>query len=446
MLDQPIAVTIDWIPAKRRQINFANAIKENTPMDQPSITVNEISKAYRVISPQAVSDTLVGAMTSFASAPLRNFRYLRSLGRDQDCKNGKDTFWALKDVSFKVSCGEVVGIIGRNGAGKSTLLKILSRITDPTSGEALIRGRVSSLLEVGTGFHPELTGRENVYMNGTILGMTKKEIDRKFDQIVTFSGIERFLDTPIKRYSSGMQVRLAFSVAAHLDPDILIIDEVLAVGDAEFQKRCIGKMQEVAGGGRTVLFVSHNMSAIGQLCTSGLLLSAGKVAASGKLDRVVQAYMDDLFQTDSVVGDESTRVTVRTAIDGDPAQRMWRYGSRIDVRVEIQTDQQVTQPAVDLYFNSSAGRMIFAQSDRFVKHFDSNANRWVFAFQFINNGFVSDYMTIDVGFRFCSSTRYLGLWQSVAAIALGEVPDGHTHGRECPVSVPCEVQLMESAA
>jgi lipopolysaccharide transport system ATP-binding protein len=415
-------------------------------MNQSSITVSEISKAYRVATRQIIHDTLVGTLQSFVSAPFRNFQYLRSLGRNHSHRNDDDTFWALQDVSFEVPSGEVVGVIGRNGAGKSTLLKILSRITEPTSGEAWIRGRVSSLLEVGTGFHPELTGRENVFMNGTILGMTKKEIERKFEQIVAFAGVERFLDTPIKRYSSGMQVRLAFSVAAHLDPDILIIDEVLAVGDAEFQKRCIGKMQEVAGGGRTVIFVSHNMSAIGQLCTSGLLLSGGRVKASGKLDGVVQAYMDDLFQTDATVSDESTRVSVQTSIDGDASQRMWKFGSRIDVRVAVETDHHVAQPAVDLFFNSSAGRMIFAQSDRFVKHFDSNANRWVFAFQFTNNGFVADYMTIDVGFRFCSSTRYLGLWQSVAAIALGEVPAGHTHGRECPIAVPCEVRLMESAA
>ncbi len=415
-----------------------------------AISVNEISKAYRIASHREVSDTLVGAIQSFALSPLRNFRYLRSLGRrvshaDHDDNN---LFWALRDVSFEVQSGEVVGVIGRNGAGKSTLLKVLSRITDPTTGDAVIHGRVSSLLEVGTGFHPELTGRENVYMNGTILGMTKREIERKFDQIVEFSGVERFLDTPIKRYSSGMQVRLAFSVAAHLDPDILIIDEVLAVGDAEFQKRCIGKMQEVAGGGRTVLFVSHNMSAIGQLCTSGLLLSQGRVAASGNLDEVIQSYMDDLFQTESAVSDDSTRVSVQTAIDGDPEQRMWKYGSVIKVRVEIETDQAVAQPAVDLYFNSSAGRMIFAQSDRFVnvKQFQSDASSWVFEFEFRNNGFVSDYMTIDVGFRFCSSTRYLGLWQSVAAVALGEVPEGHSHGRDCPIAVPCEVQLMGEAA
>lgn len=414
-----------------------------------AISVSGIGKTYRLAKRRATPDTLIGAIKGIVQAPLRNFEYLRSLSRANHAgKQGDkdvDVHWALHDVSFEVPAGEVVGVVGRNGAGKSTLLKILSRITQPTTGEATIRGRVSSLLEVGTGFHPELTGRENVYMNGTILGMTKREIDRKFDQMVDFAGVERFLDTPIKRYSSGMQVRLAFSVAAHLDPDILIIDEVLAVGDAEFQKRCIGKMQEVAGGGRTVMFVSHNMSAIGQLCTSGILLSQGRVAAQGNLDSVVQAYMDDLFRTESSVGDESTSVSVQTAVDGDESQRLWKYGSMVRVRVEVQTQLSIANPAVDLYFNSSAGRMIFAQSDRFVKHFASESNRWVFEFQFRNNGFVSDYMTIDVGFRYCSSTRYLGLWQSVAAIALGEVPVGHSHGRDCPIAVPCEVQLMEAA-
>ena len=197
-------------------------------------------------------------------------------------------------MSFDVRDGEVLGIIGRNGAGKSTLLKVLSRITEPTRGKVKIRGRVSSLLEVGTGFHPDLSGRENIYLNGTILGMTKREIDRKFDEIVDFSGVERFLDTPIKRYSSGMKVRLAFAVAAHLEPEILIIDEVLAVGDAEFQKKCMGKMQDVAKGGRTVLFVSHSMAAIQSLCNKGIVLEAGTVAYDGPVDGAIEKYLEQL--------------------------------------------------------------------------------------------------------------------------------------------------------
>jgi lipopolysaccharide transport system ATP-binding protein len=203
-----------------------------------------------------------------------------------------EEFWALKDVSFEVKRGEVLGIIGRNGAGKSTLLKILSRITEPTAGRVSIAGRVASLLEVGTGFHPELTGRENVYLNGAILGMSRAEIRRKFDEIVDFSGVEKFIDTPVKRYSSGMQVRLAFAVAAHLEPEILIVDEVLAVGDAEFQKKCLGKMGEVAAlGGRTVLFVSHNLSAVGSLCKSGLLLDRGEVLCAGAARMIVARYV-----------------------------------------------------------------------------------------------------------------------------------------------------------
>jgi lipopolysaccharide transport system ATP-binding protein len=202
-----------------------------------------------------------------------------------------DRIWALKDVNLDVREGEVLGIIGKNGAGKSTLLKVLSRVTAPTVGEVRIRGRVASLLEVGTGFHPELTGRENVFLNGAILGMTKKEIAGKFDEIVAFSDIERFIDTPVKRYSSGMYVRLAFAVAAHLDPEILVVDEVLAVGDAAFQKKCLGKMGEVAGGGRTVLFVSHNMHAIRQICPHAVWMRDGIVAETGPADKIVEKYL-----------------------------------------------------------------------------------------------------------------------------------------------------------
>jgi lipopolysaccharide transport system ATP-binding protein len=204
----------------------------------------------------------------------------------------REEFWALKDVSFEINKGDRIGIIGRNGAGKSTLLKILSRITEPTEGVITIEGRVSSLLEVGTGFHPELTGRENIFLNGSILGMGRKEIEAKFDEIVAFAEVEKFLDTPVKRYSSGMYVRLAFAVAAHLEPEILIIDEVLAVGDAAFQKKCLGKIEEVSGQGRTVLFVSHNMQAVQRLCNKGILLQQGKLIASGSMESVIEKYLD----------------------------------------------------------------------------------------------------------------------------------------------------------
>ncbi|MHB8974351.1 MAG: ABC transporter ATP-binding protein [Pirellulaceae bacterium] len=274
-----------------------------------AISVENLSKAYRIGLKDEIPDTFVGAMANVLRAPWRNFRRLRRLNTftahagnspltTDNSSLADDTLWALRDVSFDIQEGEVVGIIGRNGAGKSTLLKILSRITEPTSGRVVIRGRVSSLLEVGTGFHPELTGRENVYMNGAILGMTKREIDRKFDEIVDFSGIERFLDTPIKRYSSGMTVRLAFSVAAHLEPEILIIDEVLAVGDAEFQKKCLGKMESVAGEGRTVLFVSHNIGAVRHLCSRGIVLVTGGADYQGEISDAIAYYLDRIANRD----------------------------------------------------------------------------------------------------------------------------------------------------
>lgn len=219
-------------------------------------------------------------------------RKARDIGKKKSPVPAREEFWALKDISFEIRQGDAVGIIGRNGAGKSTLLKILSRITEPTIGKVEIEGRISSLLEVGTGFHPELTGRENIFLNGAILGMTRTEIKSKFDEIVDFSGLEKFLDTPVKRYSNGMYVRLAFAIAAHLEPEILVIDEVLAVGDAEFQKKCLGKMEEVSHkDGRTVLFVSHDLGSVGQLCSSAMLLHEGKLAYFGKTDIVIREYL-----------------------------------------------------------------------------------------------------------------------------------------------------------
>jgi lipopolysaccharide transport system ATP-binding protein len=235
-------------------------------------------------------------------APLRR---LRNLSERSD---GRDLFWALRDVSFAVQPGEVIGVIGRNGAGKSTLLKILSRITEPTEGQVLLRGRVGSLLEVGTGFHPELTGRENIHLNGAILGMKKSEIARKFDEIVAFAEIDKFLDTPVKRYSSGMRVRLGFAVAAHLDPEILLVDEVLAVGDTAFQQKCLGKMGAVADSGRTILFVSHNMASIEALCDRAILLEEGRMVRSGRCSEVINYYLNTLAErTRRAVGEREDR-------------------------------------------------------------------------------------------------------------------------------------------
>jgi lipopolysaccharide transport system ATP-binding protein len=255
-------------------------------MGDLAIRVENLSKRYRIGQRErylALRDVLARALT----AP---FRIFSSNSRPDSRNPRSDYIWALKDVSFEVKQGEVVGIIGRNGAGKTTLLKILARITRPTSGYAEVRGRVGSLLEVGTGFHPELTGRENVYLSGAVLGMTKREIDRKFDEIVDFAGVAEFIDTPLKYYSTGMQMRLAFAVAAHLEPEILLVDEVLAVGDLEFQKKCLGKMEDVSRGGRTVLFVSHQMNQIRRLCERVIWLDAGSIVKIGTTAEVMSAY------------------------------------------------------------------------------------------------------------------------------------------------------------
>jgi lipopolysaccharide transport system ATP-binding protein len=248
----------------------------------PAITVDNLSKEYVIGERVDQADTLREQIASIFRPPALRVR--------EKGKPRQERFWALKDVGFEVAPGEVVGIIGRNGAGKSTLLKILSRITEPTAGRAELCGRVSSLLEVGTGFHPELSGRENVFLNGALLGMSRREIAKKFDEIVAFSEIERFIDTPVKRYSSGMYVRLAFAVAAHLEPEILIVDEVLAVGDASFQKKCVGKMEDVGREGRTILFVSHNLGAVKSLCSRAILLQDGRMQFDGDVFGAVTRY------------------------------------------------------------------------------------------------------------------------------------------------------------
>src|SRR5881275_1598668 len=250
---------------------------------RPIIRAEGVSKQYRIGKSKEDFPTLRDALAGAVRSPLR---WAKAAARP-----ATPTFWALRDVGFEVAPGEVVGIIGRNGAGKSTLLKILSRITEPTEGRVRIKGRVASLLEVGTGFHPELTGRENIFLNGTILGMRRAEIVRRFDEIVEFAGVGRFLDTPVKRYSSGMQVRLAFAVAAHLEPEILLVDEVLAVGDAEFQEKCLGKMRDVTREGRTVVFVSHNLAAVRALCSRALVLEQGRLVFDGAADDAVERYL-----------------------------------------------------------------------------------------------------------------------------------------------------------
>jgi lipopolysaccharide transport system ATP-binding protein len=269
---------------------------------KPAISVDRLTKQFHIPRGGGASArrTFREAILGAAAAPWHRLRRRLNRARRAVGANGPveaaadrdtETIWALKDVSFEVEPGEVVGVIGRNGAGKSTLLKVVSRITQPTSGQIALRGRVGSLLEVGTGFHSELTGRENIYLNGAILGMSRREVARKFDAIVDFAEVERFLDTPVKRYSSGMYMRLAFAVASHLEPEILIVDEVLAVGDASFQQKCLGRMNEVSKQGRTVLFVSHQMSAVKSLCSRAILIEGGKVAQDGGVDDVVASYL-----------------------------------------------------------------------------------------------------------------------------------------------------------
>lgn len=254
------------------------------------IQVKDLSKRYRIGSKEQTHDTFVGMLSSWFKAPLRNLKKIQNLNKIDNEQESNDLIWALKDITFDVKKGEVLGVIGRNGAGKSTLLKVISRITQPSSGEVLLNGRVASLLEVGTGFHMELTGRENIFLNGSILGMNKYEIEKKFDEIVDFSGINKFVDTPVKRYSSGMIVRLGFSVAAHLEPEILLIDEVLAVGDAEFRKKCLNKMDSVSKSGRTVIFVSHNMGAIQSLCNRTICVDNGMVVFNGDTSKAIDHY------------------------------------------------------------------------------------------------------------------------------------------------------------
>ena len=280
-----------------------------------------------------------------------------------------EEFWALKDISFEVKQGDRIGIIGRNGAGKSTLLKILSRITEPTSGTARIRGRVASLLEVGTGFHPELTGRENIFLNGAILGMTRIEIRKKFDEIVAFAEVEKFLDTPVKRYSSGMYVRLAFAVAAHLEPEILIVDEVLAVGDAQFQKKCLGKMEEVGREGRTVLFVSHNMGAINRLCSTCLMLDRGRLVSHGATEKVIRDYMFANTQNSSsfeLPHNSRKDMQLRKVVlnpDREERAAEVRYDEPLVIRVEYEVNAPVANCSVWMALQTMDGVMAFCTSD-----------------------------------------------------------------------------------
>lgn len=323
-------------------------------MAKTIIKVENLSKRYRLGLKEQQADTLVGQFKNLLKVPYRNYRRLRELSKFG--YEDESVFWALKDVSFEVKEGEVLGIIGKNGAGKSTLLKILSQITEPTSGKIELHGRVASLLEVGTGFHPELSGRENIYMNGTILGMTKREIDQKLEEIIDFSGVEKFIDTPVKFYSSGMKVRLGFSVAAHLDPEILIIDEVLAVGDYEFQQKCLGKMEDVSKNkGRTVLFVSHNMGAVGNLCEESILLKSGLIIKKGKTLNVLKEYYSGTSLSTSVVQSKFCKMTHFSINENKNNEKVESLPHDVDftIKVTVFSYVEIISPIIALLLKDS---------------------------------------------------------------------------------------------
>lgn len=343
---------------------------------KPAIRVENLAKSYRLGSANRGGyRTLRETITDIAAAAWHGLR-----GRRSDSGNGatngaaRDSiFWALKDVSFEVQPGEVVGIIGHNGAGKSTLLKILSRITEPTDGRCEIRGRMASLLEVGTGFHPELTGRENIYLNGSLLGMSRKEIDRKFDQITAFSEIESFFDTPVKRYSSGMYVRLAFAVAAHMDPEILLVDEVLAVGDATYQKRCINRMSALAKEGKTILFVSHNMDLIPRLCQRGILLEKGRIVNINSAESIVKEYLNKIQE---LQGNGELEKHFRTGDGRARFKRFWlersdgtksfshRSGEDLTVCMEIEGFERIPDVALAIVLRTISGTRLITSWTR----------------------------------------------------------------------------------
>jgi lipopolysaccharide transport system ATP-binding protein len=340
-------------------------------MTDLAIRVENLGKQYRIGLPQERYKTLRDTIAEAAGAPVRAIQRLSGAQNSNASRAGM--IWALRDVSFDVPRGQVLGIVGRNGAGKSTLLKILSRVTEPTEGYAEIRGRVGSLLEVGTGFHLELTGRENIYLNGAILGMKRTEIDRKYDEILEFSEVEQFIETPVKRYSSGMYLRLAFAVAAHLEPEILVVDEVLAVGDAEFQRKCLGKMSDVAREGRTVLFVSHNMSAILRLTEETIVLETGRMVYRAPTSQAVDYYMSSgfaqsgerLWRAEEIPPDAAPFCPVALRVS-DPQGRVvdtLRSTEPIDVEVEYHLEAPITGLRVGIYLLTMRGEFVFNSFD-----------------------------------------------------------------------------------
>jgi lipopolysaccharide transport system ATP-binding protein len=352
-------------------------------MSNIALQVEGLGKKYRIGERREAYKTLRDGVATAAEGSLK--RLGDWFGRNSSAPASAPTdFWALRDVSFEVKHGEVVGFIGKNGAGKSTLLKILSRITEPTEGRAKVLGRIGSLLEVGTGFHPELTGRENVYLNGAILGMSKADIDRKFDEIVAFAEVEKFLETPVKRYSSGMQLRLGFAVAAHLEPEILIVDEVLAVGDAQFQQRCLSKIGEAARGGTTILLVSHNLASVEALCHSSILLRGGRLIRSGTTKAVIDSYLKaDTIQTAASVNTSELprrahgRVAMQAVriLSGGKMTSEISMGGPLEIEVDFITDGFFFKPILGVVIKTIHGQPLFGVNNRFAT--DLSGPAWI---------------------------------------------------------------------
>ncbi len=416
-------------------------------MSDTVISVERLSKTYQL--------GVIGTGTFFGDV---NRWWAKKLGKpDPYAKIGEkdhgnrmgETIHALRDVSFKVPQGEALGIIGRNGAGKSTLLKILSRVTAPTSGAVKTKGRVASLLEVGTGFHPELTGRENIYLNGAILGMSRVEVNQKFDEIVDFSGVEKFIDTPVKRYSSGMYVRLAFSVAAHLEPDILVVDEVLAVGDLEFQNKCLGRMGEVSQGGRTVLFVSHNMGAISRFCSRVILMQKGEILVDGPTRNVIDAYHENIQGRREVV--ESDRVVttpmgfVRWSVGEDSGGMSYQTQSLkpLTMTFRLFVNEPVRQAHFGLAIYSTDGQLIWAMktADTYKEYLDFDTGAYDIQFMFpslpLREG--NYFLKVSANTRL----KQYDVWDVEPALEIVTKTDSVLPNRwQGVVNMPCEVNIL----
>lgn len=365
-------------------------------MSDIAIKVENLGKYYQIDHNAAQSERYTALRDVIAHNAKNLARKTRDMFQGKAIVQGDEVeeFWALKDINFEIKQGDRVGIIGRNGAGKSTLLKILSRITEPTTGRIQINGRVASLLEVGTGFHPELTGRENIFLNGAILGMSRKEIQRKFDEIVDFAEVEKFLDTPVKRYSSGMYVRLAFAVAAHLESEILVVDEVLAVGDGEFQKKCLGKMEDVADEGRTVLFVSHNIESLRKLCLSGILLKNGAISESGKIDHVIMNYTNNGSKELQKIFAPSNNDMYISRIEIDEIEL---NNGNISIRIFYKSYQPLRKPNPGIVISLIDGTQIFSSNTKHHKTIHTNKQENVATFTSRN-------------FPICDGTYVLSAW------------------------------------